>query len=251
VTAIGSNTILSAFVLFCRIGACLMLMPGFSSDRVPVQMRLFLVLAITLALTPLLVARIEPNLGDSSPAVIARLVISETLLGGLIGLLGRLFFLALETLATAMALAVGLGSILATAIESSELAPELVSFIMLAATMLFFATDQHGEVLRAIADSYTALPVANGFGAQFGLVQLADIASKTFFLTLRIASPFMIFGIVINLAIGLANKLTPQIPVYFISLPFVLAGGLFLFYFVSSQFLQLFMAGFAAWLSTG
>ncbi|MFI5010898.1 MAG: flagellar biosynthesis protein FliR [Hyphomicrobiales bacterium] len=250
-TAIGSSTILAVFVLFCRIGACLMLMPGFSSDRVPVQMRLFLSLAVTLALTPLLLAKIEPTLPDGEPTRLARLLISETLIGGMIGLLGRFFFLALETMATAMAMAVGLGSVLATAIDTAELAPPLVSFITLAATMLFFATDQHWEVLRGIADSYAALPVANGFGAQFGLAQLAEIASRTFFLTLRIASPFMIFAIVINLAIGLTNKLTPQIPVYFISLPFVLAGGLFLLYFVSSQFLQLFMSGFAAWLSTG
>jgi flagellar biosynthetic protein FliR len=251
VTALGSDTVLSVFVLFCRIGACLMLMPGFSSDRVPVQMRLFLTLAVTLALAPVLVAKVEPNLSDMSLPVVARLVISETLVGGLIGLLGRFFFLALETLTNAMAMAVGLGSFMATGIENSELAPQLVSFITLAATMLFFATDQHWEVLRAIADSYAALPVANGFGVQFSLVQLADIASKTFFLTLRLASPFMIFGIVINLAIGLANKLTPQIPVYFISMPFVLTGGLFLLYFVSKQFLQSFMSSFAAWLSTG
>ncbi|MFI4996024.1 MAG: flagellar biosynthesis protein FliR [Hyphomicrobiales bacterium] len=250
-TTFGSGTILSVFVLFCRIGACLMLMPGFSSDRVPVQMRLFLTLAVTLALAPVLVAKVEPNLSDMSLPVVARLVISETLVGGLIGLLGRFFFLALETLTNAMAMAVGLGSFIATGIENSELAPQLVSFITLAATMLFFATDQHWEVLRAIADSYAALPVANGFGVQFSLVQLADIASRTFFLTLRLASPFMIFGIVINLAIGLANKLTPQIPVYFISMPFVLTGGLFLLYFVSKQFLQSFMSSFAAWLSTG
>ena len=250
-TALGSDTVLSVFVLFCRIGACLMLMPGFSSDRVPVQMRLFLTLAVTLALAPVLVAKVEPNLSDMSLPVVARLVISETLVGGLIGLLGRFFFLALETLTNAMAMAVGLGSFMATGIENSELAPQLVSFITLAATMLFFATDQHWEVLRAIADSYAALPVANGFGVQFSLVQLADIASKTFFLTLRLASPFMIFGIVINLAIGLANKLTPQIPVYFISMPFVLTGGLFLLYFVSKQLLQSFMSSFAAWLSTG
>jgi flagellar biosynthetic protein FliR len=251
VTAFGSSTVLSVFVLFCRIGACLMLMPGFSSDRVPTQMRLFLALSITLALTPLLVARVEPEIRDESLGVIAKLVISESLLGSLIGLLGRFFFLALETLTTAAAMAVGLGSALAASVEDSDMSPELVSFITLAATTLFFVTDQHWEVVRAIADSYSALPVSGGFGAQFSLVQVADIASRTFILTLRIASPFIIFGIVVNLAVGLANKLTPQIPVYFISTPFVLAGGLFLLYFVGKQFLQLFIAGFSAWLATG
>jgi flagellar biosynthetic protein FliR len=251
VTGVGPNTILSVFVLFCRIGACLMLMPGFSSERVSTQTRLFLVLAVTLALAPLLVARVEPEIRDGSLGIIAKLVISESLIGGLIGLLGRFFFLALETLTTAAAMAVGLGSVLAATIEDSDMAPQLVSFITLGATTLFFVTDQHWEVVRAIADSYSALPVADGFGAQFSLVQLADIASRTFILTLRIASPFMIFGIVINLAVGLANKLTPQIPVYFISTPFVLAGGLFLLYFVGKQFLPLFISGFSTWLATG
>ena len=44
-------------------------------------------------------------------------------------------------------------------------------------------------------------------------------------LALRIASPFIIYSVIVNLAIGLTNKLTPTIPVYFISLPFVLFGG--------------------------
>jgi flagellar biosynthesis protein FliR len=250
-TAIGPSTVLAVFVLFCRIAACLMLMPGFSSDRVPTQARLFLVLAVTLALAPLLVGRIEPALQDGSLPVVARLIISESLIGALIGLLGRLFFIALEALATTAAMAVGLGSVLAAAIEDSDMAPQLVGFLTLAATTLFFVTDQHWEVLRAVADSYGALPVADGFGAQPSLVRLADLASRTFYLTLRISSPFIIFGIVVNLAIGLANKLTPQIPVYFISTPFVLAGGMFLLYFISKQFLQLFISGFSTWLASG
>ena len=33
-SAIGPETVLLVFLLFCRIGGCLMLMPGFSSARV-------------------------------------------------------------------------------------------------------------------------------------------------------------------------------------------------------------------------
>ena len=43
---------------------------------------------------------------------------------------------------------------------------------------------------------------------------------------IRLGSPFIAYAILVNLAIGFVNKLTPQIPVYFISLPFVIAGGL-------------------------
>jgi flagellar biosynthetic protein FliR len=70
-------------------------------------------------------------------------------------------------------------------------------------------------------------------------------------LALQISSPFVVYGIIINLLFGFANKMIPQIPVYFISLPFVLAGGFLLLYFTVSEFLTLFMAGFMNWLVRG
>ena len=42
--------VIAAFLAFCRIGACFMLMPGLSSIRVPMQIRLFTAAAVTFAL---------------------------------------------------------------------------------------------------------------------------------------------------------------------------------------------------------
>ena len=61
---------------------------------------------------------------------------------------------------------------------------------------------------------------------------------------LRLSSPFLIYGMIFNVSIGFINKLAPQIPVYFISTPYLLLGGLFLIYFsiaaMVSQFAQSF-----------
>ena len=50
--ALAPRAAIGAFVLFCRIGGCLMLAPGFSNTQIPTQVRLFVALAITLTLTP-------------------------------------------------------------------------------------------------------------------------------------------------------------------------------------------------------
>jgi flagellar biosynthetic protein FliR len=50
--ALAPKAVLGAFVLFCRIGGCLMLGPGFSNTQIPTQVRLFVALAVTLTLTP-------------------------------------------------------------------------------------------------------------------------------------------------------------------------------------------------------
>jgi flagellar biosynthetic protein FliR len=251
VNAIGSNAVLSAFLVFCRIGACLMLMPGFSSPRVPVTVRLFLSVAISLALTPVLGPPIEKLIGDVSALGLARLIVSELLIGGLIGFMGRIFFVALETLGTAIAMQIGLANALGAPIDENEPLPAIADLLTFLATTLLFVTDQHWEVLRGLVASYRTLPVSAGFGPQFGLIQVADCFSKAFFLALRIASPFILFGLILNLAVGLANRLTPQIQIYFISIPFAVAGGLFLLYFTFKQILELFMAGFSAWLRSG
>ncbi|WP_274532005.1 flagellar biosynthetic protein FliR [Bartonella bovis] len=55
----------------------------------------------------------------------------------------------------------------------------------------------------------------------------------------------------INIGIGLVNKLTPTIPVYFISLPFIVAGGVFLLYFLIPELLHFFSLELQNWLNKG
>jgi flagellar biosynthetic protein FliR len=250
-TPFGSETVLLTFVIFCRIGGCLMLMPGFSSSRVPVQVRLFLAVGVTLALTPLLLPKLQTALPDLPSAKALQLIVSETLIGGLLGLMGRLFFLSLQFMAVSAASFVGFGNLPGTPIEDAEPNPPFASLITLTATVLIFLSDQHWEVFRALLSSYASLPVTEFFGARFGLTQVADVLSDAFVLALRISGPFVVYSLIVNLMFGIANKLTPQIAVYFISLPFVIAGGLFLLYFTIGEFLRLFITGFTGWLTTG
>jgi flagellar biosynthetic protein FliR len=248
---ITPETLLHTFIIFCRIGGCLMLMPGFSSPRVPARFRLFIAMGVTLALTPAVLPSVAAAVPEPHPAILLRVIVSETLIGTLIGLMARFFYLALQTIATAMATAAGLGQLPGLPIDEAEASAPFVTLITITATTLMFVTNQHAEVIRALAASYSRIVPAAEFSAQASLIQLADRIADTFFLALRIGSPFMIYAVVVNLAIGLMNKLTPSIPVYFISLPFVITGGLFILYFSGPESLRLFSLAFSSWLARG
>jgi flagellar biosynthetic protein FliR len=251
VTPIASDTILYTFILFCRIGSCLMLMPGFSSPRIPPQIRLFIAVSATLAMVPVLLPTLQAAVQDLSLARMGGLILSETAVGALIGLMGRMFFLALQFMATAIAQFIGFAAMPGTPIEDTEPLPSVASAITITATVLLFLTDQHWEVFRALLASYSVLPVSTGFSIETGMAQLSLALGDAFVLALQISSPFVIYGLIINLLFGLANKLIPQIPVYFISMPFVVAGGFLLLYFTIAEYLTLFTAGFIAWLARG
>ena len=244
------DIVLTAFVVFCRIGGCMLVIPGFSSPRLAVRARLFVAIAIALALTPLLLVEVQPVVTGVTPIRLFTIIVSESLKGILIGLLGRFFFVALETMAMSVSFAIGLTSVF-SAVDEDESMPSIVSLVSLVAVLLIFVTDLHWEIFRGLAASYTVLPINQGFDPRVGLVQLTDEATKTFVFTLRIASPFLVFSLVANVAIGLVNKLVPQIPVTFISTPFLLFGGLMILYFTIRPALELFTGAFAAFLKSG
>ena len=250
-TTVTPETFLAVFLIFCRVGGCLLIVPGFSSARVPPQVRLFIALAVTVAVAPILLEKFQGGLKGQAPATTLWWIVTETLTGLLIGLLGRIFFLALQTMAAAIALAIGFGSIPGTPIDESEPMSPIGSLIMMVATALIFISDMQWELFRGLIASYARLPPGEGFGTQLALIQITDQITATFLLALRISSPFIVYSVVVNLAVGLTNKLTPQIPVYFLSTPFVLLGGLLILYFLFTEFMTLFMADFAAWLSHG
>ena len=244
-------TVLAAFVAFSRIGACLLLMPGFSSPRVPVTVRLFLAIAVSLSLTALLIDELKPLVTGIAPVALLRLMGSELLIGATIGMLGRIFFVALETIGVSVAMAIGLSSSLGAPVNEDEPLPALTSLLTLAATILIFLTDQHLEVVRALAASYRSLPAAEGFSVRFALSQLTQESALAFGLALRLGSPFLILSVILNFAVGLTNRLVPTVQIFFLASPFLLMGGLVLLYLTAQPLLRLFVEAFARFLVTG
>jgi flagellar biosynthetic protein FliR len=243
VNAALEGIVIAAFLAFCRVGSCFMLMPGLSSARVPLQVRLFVAIAATGALLMHEWDRIAP-FATRNPVVLLALVASEVMIGVLIGLLARLYTMALQFMASAIATLIGFGGVGGMGIEESEPEGPLGSIITFSALMLLFVFDFHHEIIKALVMSYELAPVSTVFNPQVALIDVTDTLSESFMVIIRLGSPFLAYAILVNLAIGFVNKLVPQIPVYFISLPFVVAGGLIMLYFAIPTLLSLFADGF-------
>lgn len=247
----SASLLLAVFLLFCRIGACLMIIPGFGSNRIPARVRLFVALSVSLALSPLLAPGVQVALPDEQLGTVAWFIGTELLTGAFIGFLGRIFLAALETLTTLVSMAIGLSNMPGMPIDGTDTLPPVASLFTVAATAMVFITNQHWEILRGLAASYEAIPPGQPLAAVTGLEQFAEQLGRTFLLALRVCSPFVVYTVVVNFAVGLINKLTPQIPVYFISMPFVIAGGLYFLYLVIAEAIMIFLDGYFHWLQLG
>jgi flagellar biosynthetic protein FliR len=248
---LGPHAAIGAFLIFCRIGACFMLAPGLSSGQIPTRARLFVALAVALSLVPLIIDKIPPEVFGDNPILDLELIAVELLIGGLIGALARIFLLALETLAAAAAEMLGFSNPFGLELEQNEALPPLATLISLGAVTLIFVADLHVELIRGLAASYDVVPVGADFNARAALREVADALGQSFRLCLRVASPFVIYALIVNLALALINRLTPQIQVFFIATPFVVGGGLILLYLTVKPAIEAFLAGFGAWLLSG
>ncbi len=237
------DAILIALLAFGRVGGCFLVLPGLSSSRIPVQVRLLLTVAITIAM----LGEIWPLIGHpdlSNIAFFTRHLVAETLIGLFIGLSVRFYLLALGFMATALGTVIGYGNLMGGGFEETEPQAAIGTMITMTALLLLFIFDFHHSVIHSLIASYSVLPVQGSFTTEAFLENLLETLQESFLLVLRLGSPFVAYGLVMNLMIGVLNKLTPQIPIYFISLPFVIAGGVFLLYFALPSFLMLFVEGF-------
>ena len=107
---IQPTTLLAVFLIQCRIGACLMIMPGFGSSRIPMNVRLFISLAVSIGLAPLLLASVMKSLPDTNLERVFLLIATELLTGITIGFIGRIFMTALETMGSYAAMFMNLAA---------------------------------------------------------------------------------------------------------------------------------------------
>ncbi len=237
------GTVLALFAAFCRIGACFMLMPGLGSFRIPSQIRLFVAIAASMALLPLMWQSIYPATRGVTVGYLG-IVLSEVLIGSVIGLVARFYGLALQFAGSTISMMIGFNTAPSMGIDEQEAQTELSSLIGFTGLLILFLMDFHHILIEALAFSYVLMPVGSSFDPQLALVTLSDTLSASFTTMLRLVSPFVIYGLIFNLSVGMVNKLAPQIPVYFISLPFILTGGLFLLFFGSGDFFRQYADGF-------
>jgi flagellar biosynthetic protein FliR len=237
------SLVLALFLAFCRVAGCLMVLPGFSTARVPMMFRLLIAVTVSLAMLPLMWDAIYPKVHGDSPTYVLT-IFHETFIGTVLGMITRFYTLGLQFLGTVVTQMIGLNTPPAGDILEDASEGQLTNLLTFAGLMVLFMMDFHHQLFLALAQSYKTWPVNASFDTQKALVSLVDTLSSTFAVMLRLASPFILFNVLFNVAIGFINKLAPVVPVYFISTPYQVLGGMLLFYFGIVSLLTLFGQAF-------
>lgn len=211
-------------LVIARVGTMLLTGPGFGDEEIPATVRAAMAVALGALVYPLLQTQL-PAPPPAVPALILILAL-EILVGAWLGFLARLMTLALSTAGTFLSLMIGLSSVLQLDPSLSAQSMALSRLFGLAAVCLLFMTGLYLLPIEAVMGSYTLVPPGTGFDTGGAAQLVVRAVGQSFNLSLRLAAPFVVVGLVWQAAMGLISRLVPQIQVHVISAPAQIVGGL-------------------------
>ena len=234
----------SFFVVFARIGTAMMFMPGFGEVQIPVRPRLSMAVLVSLSLLPL--TPVSSALPDSPVAAVA-LLATEVTVGLWIGLSARILLSALQFAGFQVGQVSGLANAFGPVFGSFEGATMVATVLLMGAVTLIFVTDTHHLIIRALLSSYQVFPPGQIIQADL-TNQILKVASHSLYIGTAIAAPFFVMGVILNLGMGLANRMMPQLPVFFVAAPLLIGAGLLILAIASPTMLDYFLEQFQEWL---
>lgn len=222
-----SDQIWQGALIFSRIGAVLLMLPGVGESYVSPRIRLSLALVVSLALWPVISGAL-PGLPVSVGGM-AGWIIREVIVGLMIGALLRSFLTALATAGEIVALQTTLS--FAQTANPMQVQPgsTIGAFLMLLGTTMIFATNTHHLFIAGLVGSYELIrpvgPLVTGDFATLAIRTLGD----AFMLGVQLSAPLLVFALIFNLASGLVGRVMPAFQVFFAAAPLSILLGLSVF----------------------
>lgn len=215
-----------AFALvFARLGAMFMFLPGFSARYVNRNARLAMALLLTLVITPVVASALPPMPAMASELVY--LVMHEVVVGIFIAMFAQVLMSALTVAGTSIGRDAGLMNAMVFDPVTESQGAVVISFLTIIALVLLFALDIHHLMIEALIISYLLFPPA---GDTFILSDVVRVLTQgldgAFMIGLQIAAPFLVFNLVFQIGMGILSRLSPQMNVFFIGLPLQILFGL-------------------------
>lgn len=234
--------LLSAYIWpFVRIMGVMATDPFFGNRTITARVKIGMGIALTVLMQPLL-----PALPAVDPAGATGLLVLvyQFLIGVAMGFSLRLVFTAVEMAGHFAGLQMGLGFAMFFDPQHGTQVPVVAQLTSLLTLLLLLATDAHLLIIHTLADSFKLLPVQHLPLAAAGWKILVEWGGQIFLLGLRLSMPVVATLLIVNLAIGVMTRASPQFNIFAVGFPITVGIGMLVLYVSLPQFLPILLDAF-------
>jgi flagellar biosynthesis protein FliR len=208
------NMVAAMAFVGARVSGLLVFTPFLGSSAIAPKIKVGLLVLLTAVLYPVC----GPRGLSLTPAGLLRVMLSEALIGILIGLAVTFVFEAAQFAGQAMGMQVGYGLVNLLDPNTQVDTPVLAVFSQTVVMLLFLQLDVHHWLLRALAASFAYLPAGSAVAGGELTKQLLHAAGSIWLAGVQIAAPALLATLLCDLVLGFLGKASPQLPVLFLGL---------------------------------
>jgi flagellar biosynthesis protein FliR len=207
----------SFLVCAARVAGFVSAIPILFGTQALMRFKTGLTVMIALVLFPIM----SPFIPSTSfqPASFLFLVVNETLVGLILGLMTRLIFTAVEFGGTVIGYQMGFAAANVFDPQNQRQTSLVSEFQNVFAILLFLALNVHHIFIRAAVQSYTLLPPGKLDLSHAAIPYLIELSSKMFSLSLQFSAPVLAILLMSGLILGIMARSFPQLNVFMLSFP--------------------------------
>ncbi len=212
---LGPEVVLVFSLLVARVGGAMSLLPAFGEQVVPGRIKIAATLAVSTILTPVAWSEIS---AASSSGIWYFLILSESLIGLLIGIAFRFLIIVLQIAGSIAAQTISLAQLFGGGM-GPEPQPAFSTLFVVSGLCIAAMAGLHVQVCELFIRSYELFPIGIYVDAESVSMWGSKKVSGFFAIGLTLAAPFVLAAVIYNASIGVINRAMPQLMVAFVGAP--------------------------------
>ena len=212
-------------LVFVRIASMLLFNPIFSRRNIPNQIRMLLVMILTVVVVPLISVE-TPVFGIDLKFFV--MMMTQVLIGYILGFVFQIFYSMLFFAGELLDIFFGMS--MAKIFDPGTNIQMSMSgtFLNILFMLYIFVTDSHLTIIKIFIQSFQFIPIDGGISVGTMSVFIMNLFIAAFTLAIKMTLPFAVVEFVIEISMGILMKIIPQIHVFVINIQLKLFVGLLL-----------------------
>ena len=208
--------------IVARLSFVVFFMPGIGEQTIPVQVRLLILLALSVAFSTTGFMTAPPT---DSFVNFAGVLASEVAIGFGLGIVLRVTVWMLSMAGNVISQSIGLSQLLGFSLENDQqtLTSNLLS---MAGAALLLSANFHIRAIASLLRLYADIPIGGLTAMNRDMLIQAMLSS--FGLAIMLAWPFVALNLLYNICLGFINKALPSLMVAFVGAPLMIGAGILL-----------------------
>ncbi len=236
--------VLSFILTLLRVSIVMFMLPVFNTNNIPPLVKAAVTLVFTLGVWPHLA--LPGTLMPEHPFDMVLIVLGEAFIGLVLGMAVNFLFMGIQSGGELLGFQMGFTMINFADPLTGNNTGIAAFFLWMVSILTFLALDGHLYMIKGFAASFAILPPGSLYVGENLLWEVLNLSSHIFVLALKIAAPVMVALFMVEVALGLVSRTSPQIHIMEFGFPVKIGVGFFfvgLLLIIMSQQIEVFIKG--------